>query len=304
MSDSAAGVRKALAELNDYAGDVRRSSPHTITNAVQRYVVGMDREPLASIALSVLPVVEFDAWYEAARQTIGSMVGSGALDWPTATGQRVGLQAELLRRMAGGQIDLIEYTYDFHYIENRFDTNVQQFIQQDFEPFHRDLSRLLLQEVERLETAAAVTVPPVNEVSVPAPTTMAPEYISQVRLTELRALRPVAFDLRKAIRICEEIDISFRNQCLLAVAALTRSLIDHVPPIFTCKTFSEVANNYSGGGKSFKESMQHLENSARRIGDAHLHMQIRNSESLPTSTQVNFANDLDVLLSEIVRVLR
>jgi hypothetical protein len=31
---------------------------------------------------------------------------------------------------------------------------------------------------------------------------------------------------------------------------------------------------------------------------------LSSSESLPTSTQVNFANDLDVLLAEIVRVLR
>jgi hypothetical protein len=85
---------------------------------------------------------------------------------------------------------------------------------------------------------------------------------------------------------------------------LTRALLDHVPPIFGKQSFAEVANNYGGGGKSFRESMLHLERSARNIGDAHLHIQIRNSESLPTSTQVNFSNDIDVLLAEIVRVLR
>jgi hypothetical protein len=66
--------------------------------------------------------------------------------------------------------------------------------------------------------------------------------------------------------------------------------------------FAEVANNYSGS-RSFKESMQHLDLSARKIGDAHLHTQIRTKEILPTATQVNFANDLDVLLAEIVRIL-
>jgi len=49
--------------------------------------------------------------------------------------------------------------------------------------------------------------------------------------------------------------------------------------------------------------MAHLENSARRIADAHLHTQIRARETLPTATQVNFSNDLDVLLAEIVRIL-
>ena len=129
------------------------------------------------------------------------------------------------------------------------------------------------------------------------------EYISQERLAELKALHPANFDLRRLIRLCEEIDSSYRNECWHAVAALTREVLDHVPPIFNKNTFSEVANNY-GGGRSFKGSMQHLENSSRRIADMYLHTQIRRSESLPTSTQVNFANDLDVLLGEIVRTLK
>jgi hypothetical protein len=301
MTNSVTPVRSALVELDDYAGDVRRANHHTVTNAVQRYVARMDSEPIASLAFAVLPSIDFDSWYEAARATIGSMVGSGTLDWPVATADRVALQAELLRRVAGGQLDLIEYTYDFYYIENRFDTNVAQFITQDFEPFHRDFFRLLVMEMERLATPAAPAPPPV--VTTSAPASLA-EYVAQSRITELRALRPVAFDLRKLIRLSEEIDLSFRNQCFLAVAALTRALLDHVAPIFGHGSFAEVANNYSGGGRSFKDSMQHLQNSARKIGDAHLHVQIRNSESLPTLSQVNFSNDLDVLLAEIVRILR
>jgi hypothetical protein len=161
-----------------------------------------------------------------------------------------------------------------------------------------------MMEKERIRSESEPTIFPAAPLSVAdLPTTVA-EYVSHSRLTELRALRAGAFDLRKLTRLCEEIDLSFRNQCFLAVAALTRALLDHVPPIFNCGSFVEVANSYSSGSKSFKESMQHLQNSARKIGDAHLHVQIRNSESLPTSTQVNFANDLDVLLAEIVRILR
>jgi hypothetical protein len=129
------------------------------------------------------------------------------------------------------------------------------------------------------------------------------KYISQSRLAELKKLRQVRFDLQRLIRLCEEIDISFRNECWFAVAALTRALMDHVPPIFGQTTFKEVANNASGG-RSFKDSMQHLDHSLRAIADAHLHAQIRKSESLPTLKQVHFANDLDVLLAEIVRILR
>ncbi len=83
---------------------------------------------------------------------------------------------------------------------------------------------------------------------------------------------------------------------------LTRGLLDHVPPIFGKTTFSEVANNYGGGGKSFRETMHHLENAARKIADAHLHTPIRESETLPVAQQVNFSPQLDVLLSEIIRI--
>ena len=84
---------------------------------------------------------------------------------------------------------------------------------------------------------------------------------------------------------------------------LVRAIIDHVPPIFNCKNFSEVGNNYAGS-KSFKDAMIHLDKSSRKIADQYLHGQIRSSEVLPNATQVNFSTDLDFLLGEIVRILK
>jgi hypothetical protein len=81
----------------------------------------------------------------------------------------------------------------------------------------------------------------------------------------------------------------------------TRDLLDHVPPLFGKSTFTEVANNYNGGGKSFKGTMHHLENAGRKVTDPHLHMPIRKSETLPAAQQVN-ASQLDVLLFEIGRI--
>jgi|SRR5579884_534541 len=128
--------------------------------------------------------------------------------------------------------------------------------------------------------------------------------ISESRLSELRALSSPDFDFRKLIRLCEELNFAFQEEGYLATAMLTRGLLDHVPPVFGCKTFSEVANNYPGGGRSFKETLQHLENASRKVADAHLHMPIRKSETLPTAQQVNCGQQLDVLLSEIVRIMR
>jgi len=128
-------------------------------------------------------------------------------------------------------------------------------------------------------------------------------YVDTFRIEEIRSITPTNFDLAKLVELCEELNRCYANQCFLAVAMLVRAMLDHVPPIFGHKTFTEFTNNY-GGTRSFKQSMDHLENSLRKIADAHLHGQIRKKESLPNKTQVNFSADLDVLLAEIVRVLK
>ena len=129
------------------------------------------------------------------------------------------------------------------------------------------------------------------------------DYVDRVRVNELRALNSPKFDLVKLIELCDEINANYKSGCLLAIAMLSRAIIDHVPPIFGCKGFSEVANNYAGS-KSFKDSMRRLNESQRKISDQHLHTQIRRTETLPTIRQVDFSQDIDVLLSEVVRILK
>jgi hypothetical protein len=126
-------------------------------------------------------------------------------------------------------------------------------------------------------------------------------FVAESRLSELRAITGGRFDMQRLIALAEELNNCWGRGDVHAVAMLTRAIIDHVPPVFNAKNFDEVANNYAGS-KSFKDSMQHLANSAKKIADGHLHTQIRRKEVLPTSTQVDFSRDLDVLLAEIVRI--
>jgi hypothetical protein len=139
-----------------------------------------------------------------------------------------------------------------------------------------------------------------DENGLPVSAGMSP--IAESRLAELRTLSDPRFDFKKLIRLCEEININFRAGCFLATAMLTRALLDHVPPIFGTKNFAEVANNYAGGSKSFKGTMQHLDTGLRNIADGHLHGQIRKQETLPEAQQVDFRGGLDALLAEIVRI--
>lgn len=130
-----------------------------------------------------------------------------------------------------------------------------------------------------------------------------PEYVfvDEVRIADLRRTTSSLHDLRKLIALCEELNQCYRSQCYHAVAALTRAILDHVPPIFGQQTFAAVANNH--GPKSFKDCMNLLETTARKIADMHLHTRIRAREALPTRTQVNFSHAVDVLLAEVVRYL-
>ena len=127
----------------------------------------------------------------------------------------------------------------------------------------------------------------------------APTFVDDERLKQLRALNATDFDVTRLIRLCEELNDCYSRENFLAVAALTRIVIDHIPPIFGARNFSQIAT--SGNiGKSFVRSITHLQNSAKNIADRHLHQQIRKKEGLPNRTQVNFSSDLDVLLEEIV----
>jgi hypothetical protein len=137
----------------------------------------------------------------------------------------------------------------------------------------------------------------------PQPHRIYPAYVEESRLQELRDIRGAPHDLRRLVALCEELNVCSANDCYHAMAILTRAIIDHVPPIFNVKGFKEVASSYPGS-KSFRDSMEHLSGSARKIADAHLHVNVRRKEVLPTRTQVDFSRDLDVLLSEVVRILR
>lgn len=132
---------------------------------------------------------------------------------------------------------------------------------------------------------------------------LAAPFVSPTRIKELRAIKSPNFDLARLIALCEELNVTWAGEANHATAMLVRAIMDHVPPIFGVTSFVQVASNYAGS-KSFKEAMAGLEAAARKIGDSHLHTQIRKSEVLPTPTQVNSSQQVDVLLAEIVRILK
>jgi hypothetical protein len=126
-------------------------------------------------------------------------------------------------------------------------------------------------------------------------------YVSPARIAALVELKSGKFDFRKLILLLQELNSAAGNSNNLSIAFLVRAIIDHVPPVFDCKDFAQVANNYAGT-KSFKTNMGHLDNALRNIADNYLHSHIRRKEDTPNFLQVDFRSQLDQLLSEIIRI--
>ncbi|OSR67156.1 hypothetical protein BV326_04435 [Pseudomonas syringae pv. actinidiae] len=128
-----------------------------------------------------------------------------------------------------------------------------------------------------------------------------PPYVDPARMLELQRAQS-QWDFSKLIQLCGELNIAHEHDCHHAVGMLVRSIMDHVPPVFGFRSFNEVASNHGGGGSSFKKSMDHLQKALRNIADSHLHSPIRQRESLPTKTQIDFRAALDQLLAETIRI--
>jgi hypothetical protein len=125
-------------------------------------------------------------------------------------------------------------------------------------------------------------------------------FVDAKRIDEISEINDNLFDFTKLITFLKELNVAYANGLFLSIPLLIRAIIDHVPPLFDKKNFSEVCGSF--GNRSFRDSMNNLDKSSRKIADSFLHVQIRNKESLPNLTQINFKNDLDVLLQEIVRL--
>lgn len=142
----------------------------------------------------------------------------------------------------------------------------------------------------------------------PAPRDSVPKeaekFVEEARIHELQIVPKRQFDTSRLLQMLVELNRAYAAQSFLSCTFLIRSVIDHVPPIFGLKSFPEVANNYAGCGRSFREAMHRLENASRKIADLYLHLPIRATENVPTKTQVDFRAELDVLLGEVIRVLR
>lgn len=145
------------AEYSDLASDVSRANYTTYEQKLRDFIEYIDDCRWASAqAAGLAPGFDFGSWYETARKTTGSMVGSGTIEWARNRTIRLGQQLALFRHFANHQDAYMNFSTDFMYAGSRFDDMIAEINAQLFEPFARDLLKNLSRHAP-LETKSAHT---------------------------------------------------------------------------------------------------------------------------------------------------
>jgi hypothetical protein len=123
-------------------------------------------------------------------------------------------------------------------------------------------------------------------------------YVDPTRIDRLKSISSKQFDLSRLIRLCEELNINFTGKCCLGTIMITRAILDHIPPIFGCSTFSAITAE-NNGSNALKQAVRNLSDRFGKIAGRYLDRQIKDIEPLPSINQVDFSEEIDILLAEI-----
>jgi len=137
-------IRRSLKRFEDFAIDLARSDMNTFNDRLRLLVDYFKSDPVLSIIHSQLlsmPGVDFDSWHQGVLSTVGGMVGSGELSFPTDIEKRMALMYQLLNKINSGEIDLIDFAHNFFATgDNRIDSIIYAFNEAVVEPLTRELS--------------------------------------------------------------------------------------------------------------------------------------------------------------------
>ncbi|MBK8768211.1 MAG: hypothetical protein IPM01_27930 [Burkholderiaceae bacterium] len=142
MTDEPSTLEPAIQDLRETLSDFRLAPYQTADRILTRLAYQFEEEPLAGFLGSVLPQVDASAWYERALASIGTMSGSGVLDWPASRPQRVAIQVWLCRGIASGRIPLLDFAFKFLGPGSGLTAKIDAFSGVVLEPLVRDIERL------------------------------------------------------------------------------------------------------------------------------------------------------------------
>ncbi|HQU97359.1 MAG TPA: hypothetical protein PLV19_00445 [Nitrosomonas sp.] len=123
-------------------------------------------------------------------------------------------------------------------------------------------------------------------------------FLNTEVLIQLKAIQGARLDLKKLVKMCEELNDVYARGNFISSALLLRAIMNHVPPVFGVTTFSDVVAN---AGRSVKAILTRLNDEARPIADLHTHIIMRATEQLPTKNQLEpYKAGFEVLIQEVL----
>jgi hypothetical protein len=135
-------LEPSLRDLVETISDFRETSFQSSESVLQRFVHQLDEEPLAGFLKAVLPIPDFDGWLARTQGSVGSMVGSGVLEWPPGRPERVAMQIALSRAISDKKVRFLDFLHNFMYSERDLAGHVEAFATKLLIPLVRDIERL------------------------------------------------------------------------------------------------------------------------------------------------------------------
>ena len=137
-------IRRSLRRFEVFAGDLTRSDMNTFNDRLKLLMDYCKTDPVLSVIhtqLINMPSVDFDAWHNEILSTVGGMVGSGDLTFPTNLEERMALMYQLLDKVDRNKIDLINFAHNFFATGDRhIDSIIYAFNEAVVDPLARELA--------------------------------------------------------------------------------------------------------------------------------------------------------------------
>ncbi|SIQ03548.1 hypothetical protein SAMN05421829_10239 [Aromatoleum tolulyticum] len=132
----------SLQDLEETISDFRDASFQSCESVLERLIYQLDEEPMSGFLAAVLPAPIFSEWFGKTQGSVGSMVGSGVLEWPVDRSERVAMQIALVRAIASKQVRFLDFVHQFYYSGRNLSDHVEAFAAKLLEPLLRDMKRL------------------------------------------------------------------------------------------------------------------------------------------------------------------
>lgn len=120
------------------------------------------QQPFADVAKELLSTVAFEEWYQSARETFLSMVGSAKLTWPKERDAKLGTQLALAKHLSKNE-EFMDFYHNFLGGSTRYDDMVSDISSQIVEPMARDLERIVRRRHQFLSLDSDIAYPPVSD---------------------------------------------------------------------------------------------------------------------------------------------